>query len=288
MTAAPQLLLIGGVVAVGVLHTVVPDHWLPIAILARQQGWSRGETAWAAARAGFGHVMSTVLLGLAVWFGGAALARRFGATIDLASSAALVAFGAWVAVSAWRELPGRQARRHGHAHRHHHDHRHGHHRHDDDEPEWIADPLYAAAGAGVAVALRHRHIHRHGGGLPHVHWHDHEGGTEHDIAAAGEPPLHRHRHRMPGRGALVLILGSSPMVEGIPVFFAAGSYGGGLIGPMAVAFAASTIATYVVLCVGSTASLQRMNLARLERYGEVLSGGLIAAIGLAFGIAATV
>jgi len=52
---------------------------------------------------------------------------------------------------------------------------------------------------------------------------------------------------------------------------------------MVVAFALSTIATYVVLCVASAARLQRLRLGAVECYGEVLSGVLISAIGLAFG-----
>src|ERR1700693_4373902 len=84
--------------------------------------------------------------------------------------------------------------------------------------------------------------------------------------------------------ALLLILGSSPMVEGIPAFFAAGKYGIGLIVAMAVVFAISTIATYVLLCVYSTAGLQRVRLGAFEKYGEVLSGAFIALVGLAFWI----
>ncbi len=72
------------------------------------------------------------------------------------------------------------------------------------------------------------------------------------------------------------------MVEGIPAFFAAGKYGLGLIIPMAVGFAASTILTYVLLCVYSTASLQRVKFGTLERYGEVLSGTFIVLVGVAF------
>ena len=53
---------------------------------------------------------------------------------------------------------------------------------------------------------------------------------------ASEPPLHEHRHKTPARTALLLILGSSPMAEGIPAFFAAGKYGVGLIAIMAVVF----------------------------------------------------
>jgi hypothetical protein len=96
----------------------------------------------------------------------------------------------------------------------------------------------------------------------------------------------RLRGRSSGRKstALLLILGSSPMVEGIPAFFAAGKYGIGLIVVMAVVFAISTIATYVLLCVYSTAGLQRVRLGPFERYGEVLSGAFIALVGLAFWI----
>jgi hypothetical protein len=81
-----------------------------------------------------------------------------------------------------------------------------------------------------------------------------------------------------------LILGSSPMVEGIPAFFAAGKYGIGLIVVMGVVFAISTIATYILLCVYSTAGLQRVRLGVFERYGEVLSGVFIALVGIAFWI----
>jgi hypothetical protein len=129
-------------------------------------------------------------------------------------------------------------------------------------------------------------LHRHGSGPAHLHWHDHFPATAHPVLAgfATEPPLHAHRHKTTARTALLLILGSSPMVEGIPAFFAAGKYGARLIAPMAAVFAASTIATYVVLCVWSTAGLQRLRLGAVERYGEVLSGGVIALIGVMFGL----
>ena len=43
----------------------------------------------------------------------------------------------------------------------------------------------------------------------------------------------------------------------------------------------SIVATYVILCEGSVASLQRVSLGPIERYGEVLSGAFIALIGVA-------
>jgi len=172
-------------------------------------------------------------------------------------------------------------------HAHGHD-EHGHdygHRHDHETaPE--DDPLYAPLRGETAVLTRHLHAHRHGRGSAHSHWHDHTPASSHPITAEIEtaPPAHDHRHKTTARVALLLILGSSPMVEGIPAFFAAGKYGIGLIVVMAVVFAISTIATYVLLCVYSTAGLQRLRLGPFERYGEVLSGAFIALVGLAFWI----
>jgi hypothetical protein len=212
MDLAPEALLVAAVGAVGVLHTMVPDHWAPITLIARQRGWTRGQTARAALQAGTGHVVSTLVIGVIVWIAGVAFATRFGQLVSTLSSLALIAFGGWIAVSSWLELRAHDA---------------------------------------------HEQVHEHA----HPHGHKHEDSS---------------------RTALLLILGSSPMVEGIPAFFAAVRYGAALLVVMAIVFALSTIATYVVLCVASTAGLQRMRFGAFERYGEVLSGAFIALVGLVF------
>jgi hypothetical protein len=113
---APQLLLIGAVAAVGVLHTIVPDHWVPIALIARQRGWTRSETARASFQAGIGHVMSTLLIAMVVWIAGVAFATRFGKFVDTATSASLIGFGGWIAIGALREMHGAGRHSHGHSH----------------------------------------------------------------------------------------------------------------------------------------------------------------------------
>ena len=380
MTFAPELLLVSAVVAVGVLHTIVPDHWVPITLLARQQGWSRGETARAALQAGSGHVVSTLALGLIVWIAGVAFATKFGHVVSIASSLALIGFGGWIAIGSWREMKAG-----GHGHNHSHGHTHGrdadatidgphgsernviahepalvelsifergvaprfrltgpesgvvraetvredgareaftfanlglfwesdtpipephafrvelavmhgeredtystrfeeHEHHVHDEPAHESDErLYLPLRSGVVMT--HVHLHRHGERAVHAHRHDHDPETAHVLVPEGDAPVHDHGHKKSKRTALLLILGSSPMVEGIPAFFAAGRYGIGLIAVMAVLFAFSTIATYVVLCVYSVAGLQRVKLGALEAYGEVLSGVFIALIGIVF------
>jgi ABC-type nickel/cobalt efflux system permease component RcnA len=237
--STPEWLLVGAVAAVGVLHTVVPDHWVPITLVARQRGWSVAQTARAALLAGTGHVLTTLAIAVVVWGAGVAAARTFGALVDTLASLALVAFGGWIAISSLLEM--RRAAQ-GHSHGHSHGHGHG---------------------------------HSHG----HDHGHDHD---DHGHAAEHEEHRHDQNPRTGSRTALLLILGSSPMVEGIPAFFAAGKYGVGLIVVMSLVFAVATMATYAALCVASVAGLQRVSLGPLEKYGEVLSGAFIALVGLVF------
>jgi len=101
-------LLVAGVGAVGVLHTIVPDHWAPIALLARQRNWSRRETARVAAGAGLGHAISTLAIGALAFFAGALAAQRLGRYIDLTAGWALVGFGVWTVIEGVRELRARQ------------------------------------------------------------------------------------------------------------------------------------------------------------------------------------
>jgi hypothetical protein len=264
MSSQSAVLLMIAVLVVGVLHTLVPDHWVPITLIARQRGWSRAQTGKAAALAGLGHTISTLLIAAVLWVAGMAFAARFGEAVDRVASLALIGFGAWVAIGSLRELDaeshhqGEALAKHGHAAHHGHHHELG--------------------------RQGHAHVHRHEGGPTHIHWHTHGHGdwhgTEGDLALS--PPLHDHAHPTSGRTALLLVLGSSPMVEGIPAFFAASRFGVGLILVMSVVFALATMSTYVALCLASTAGLQRMHLGPLERYGEVISGSFIALLGVVF------
>lgn len=332
MNYGPQLLLIGAVAGVGVLHTLVPDHWVPITLIARQRGWTRAETLSASLKAGTGHVVSTLAIALVVWLAGVAFAKRFGHYVDTASSIALIGFGSWIAISALLEMRGVGGHGHSHGHTHNHaalgigDPIHGPElqriaTHDGELAlsifETNVPPCFRLTGAlddsvvvttirddgtrhdfamsnrgdylesiesipephqfAVIVATDHGgHSHSYNTRFTE-HAHDH-GGHSHDQGG------HEHQANVSSRTALLLILGSSPMVEGIPAFFAAGKYGVGLITIMSVVFAVATIATYALLCVSSTVGLQRVSFGPFEHYGEVFSGAFIALVGLAFWI----
>jgi hypothetical protein len=97
--ASAEWLLIGAVATVGVLHTIVPDHWVPITLIARQRGWSPAQTARASLLAGTGHILSTLAIASVVWIAGVAVAKTFGHWVDTIASIALILFGGWIAIS---------------------------------------------------------------------------------------------------------------------------------------------------------------------------------------------
>lgn len=161
--------LVVTVAVVGVLHTIVPDHWVPIALLARQRGWSRGETARAAFLAGVGHTATTL---------------------------ALVAFGGWIAAQAWRDLRRGHGHGHprGHAHRHGGGHRHGHGGSGGGAhgPELVRlgdvhhGALLSIHEDGGPPRFRVSGAEADGNGPPHVHWHDHTEEDAHDPAPGAD------------------------------------------------------------------------------------------------------
>jgi ABC-type nickel/cobalt efflux system permease component RcnA len=326
MSDSSAVLLVGAVAAVGVLHTIVPDHWVPITLIARQRGWTRAETARTAFKAGVGHVLSTLAIAAFVWVAGVAVAQRFSHWVDTIASLALVGFGLWIAVFAWRDLQGHGGHAHTHSDGFPHDEggsgAHGPELQRLQTKHGAVDLSIYESGVPPRFRLTRNfadsavlETRRDGGQrqtfvfanrgdywesteqIPEPHQFavsvtlDHEGHahtasaqfTEHDHG-----PGNKHHHGHSGRGknrtALLLILGSSPMVEGIPAFFAASKYGAGLLMLMSLVFGATTIATYMLLCVYSVAGLQRVSLGPLEGYGEVLSGSFIALVGLVFWI----
>lgn len=323
----PQLLLVGAVASVGVLHTMVPDHWVPITLIARQRGWTRTQTTRAALLAGTGHVLSTLAIAVIVWLAGVVAAKQFGAWIDTLTSLALVGFGGWIAISALLEMRGGRGHSHGHAHGHGDEHAVGDGIHGPEQQRIETDdgpvvlsiyeegqaPHFRLSGghfdradvvttrpdgaSRTFACVRRNSFWESTDAIPEPHafavtvrlGHDDHDQTYPATFSEDEHGGHGHHHHhaavdaKPGsRTALLLILGSSPMVEGIPAFFAAGKYGAPLIILMSLVFAATTIATYVILCVASVASLKRVSLGPLEKYGEVLSGAFIALIGLVF------
>jgi nickel/cobalt transporter (NicO) family protein len=153
----PVLLLAAAGVGFG--HAVMPDHWLPLAMLSRTRHYRTGTVARLSLAAAVAHVVVSLLLGGVVIGVGLQFRASITGHTDLAVGGILLATGAVFLIL---DLRGKG---HGHGHDHgSHSHGHEHAGHDHDG--------------------HHHHHHHH----DHDHDHDHDGAdhpAEHLPAEAG-------------------------------------------------------------------------------------------------------
>lgn len=113
-----NITLIAGVIGIGLVHGVLPDHGWPIAAtyaLRQRRRFAAG--AIAAIVIGVGHLLSSLALVAAFLLLADTLALHETRWLPMTAGALLVALGVW-------ELLGVRS---GHSHHHHHDHDHEHH-----------------------------------------------------------------------------------------------------------------------------------------------------------------
>ncbi len=148
--------------AVGSLHTVAPDHWMPFAALARARKWTPLRTARTTVVCGFGHVTTSAALGIVALFAGLGVIRLIGGRLESFANVLLMGFGTIYMLWGLRRSFRRDPLGVMHASDHHHSH--GRSDHDHGLTEWSlfvlfsADPcvavipmILAAAGAGWAA-----------------------------------------------------------------------------------------------------------------------------------------
>jgi sulfite exporter TauE/SafE len=132
-------ILIAAAASIAFFHTLMgPDHYLPFIVMSRSGNWSLRKTIWITILCGFGHVLSSVLLGLAgIVFGIAVSEITFFETVrGSLATWVLIAFGlvyfAWGMTNALRNRPHTHKHahagqiQHNHSHDHHEDHLHAH------------------------------------------------------------------------------------------------------------------------------------------------------------------
>jgi len=128
--------------------------------------------------------------------------------------------------------------------------------------------VYALWGWRRVVNARwHDHGHAHG----HPHWH--LGRTDH---AHGDPA----EGRVTG-WTLFLLFSADPCVAVIPLMFAAAPLGWTRTLTVVAAYEAATIGTMIALVLPARAVAGTVRGAWADRYGAVLAGGIIAAVGVA-------
>ena len=150
-----ELAVVVGVIALGIVHGVLPDHGWPIAAtyaLAHPRKWIRGTAA--ALILGIGHLISSVALVLAYFWFSRFAAFAEGPWMKPLAGALLIALGIYEYASGGHGHAHDLERGHEHDHSHEngHDHEHGH---------------------------THDHEHGHTHDYDHEHTHAHTHGDEH-------------------------------------------------------------------------------------------------------------
>ncbi|MGH7919760.1 MAG: hypothetical protein ACREQM_07425, partial [Candidatus Dormibacteraceae bacterium] len=66
MSLGTGLLLLLAAAAVALLHSVLPDHWVPLAVVARAERWGPLRTLRVSGLAAVGHVVTSLVLAAVV------------------------------------------------------------------------------------------------------------------------------------------------------------------------------------------------------------------------------
>lgn len=241
----PAVLIAAG--GVGLAHAVLPDHWVPLAVIARTRRDPLRRVVRLSLLAGLAHVVVSLALGAVVVAVGLSVRSSIQSRADLIVGVVLIVTGLAFLLA---QALGRP-HAHDHTDAHAHAHGHTHDRHPGGSPD---------------------------GNPPHL---EHDLDTDHDVDHA--EATHRRAPAAAPRGLALLIpfgAAASPDLTILPVFLAAAALGAPAAAGSLVVFAAVTIATFVALTTAAVASGRQVRGEWIDRYANVITAGVLIAIGI--------
>ncbi|MBE7170494.1 MAG: hypothetical protein INR73_07885 [Williamsia sp.] len=85
--------LILGILLLGLVHALIPNHWLPLVAVAKAENWSKRDLTKIAFLSALAHVSGTVLLGIVLGNVGQTLAHRYDDYVHVIAPVLLIVFG---------------------------------------------------------------------------------------------------------------------------------------------------------------------------------------------------
>jgi len=239
--------LLAAAAGVGFGHAILPDHWVPLAVVGRTRRYPVARVARLSGMAGVAHVLVSIVLGAAIIVVGLQFRSTVAHAQDTIIGCVLILTGLGFAIL---ELTG-------HGHHHEHDHDHGH---------------------------QHEHEHEHERHDGHEHGRHHERGHEHShllSAAEADQRVAAGESRARGLAAIMVPFGAaaSPDLTILPVFLAATTAGVSTAIGTLVVFAAVTIGTIVGLTLLACFGGYQMRGQWLEQRGNALTALVLVVIG---------
>ena len=159
MHSTSIFLLLGAAAVVAILHSILPDHWVPLAVVARTQRWSIPRVVRVTFFASIGHVITSLILGGIL----ALIGLQFQKEIDTQQGhivgAVLILTGIIFLIWGWiGSGPHQHNHSEGHTHdhdvghRHNHDHTHEYQHNDTKEQSVVKRLAAIAVPFGVAAS----------------------------------------------------------------------------------------------------------------------------------------
>lgn len=238
MNTLPALLLAAG--GIGFCHAVMPDHWLPLAVLSRTRRYGTARVARLSLAAALTHVAVSLMLGGILVIIGLQFRTTVARHADLVVGGILLATGTLFLVL---DLAGKG---HGHSHEGegHHHHGHGHHNH-----------------------------HGHGG-HPREHSHSTTAVLERPEPAPGNRTARGLAGLLVPFGAA-----ASPDLTILPVFLAASALGAtAALGSLAT-FTVATVATITGFTTAAALGARLFTAAWIDRRANLIGALTLLAIG---------
>ena len=85
--------IITATVILGMVHALIPNHWLPLVAIAKSENWSRYELMFVTFLSASAHVLGTVILGVILGMVGIRLAHQYEDYLHIIAPVLLILFG---------------------------------------------------------------------------------------------------------------------------------------------------------------------------------------------------
>lgn len=283
--STPVLLLLAAAV-VAVIHSILPDHWVPLAVVGRTQRWSLGHVATVSALAAGGHVLASLVLAGIV----ALVGLQFRQQIE--AQQGHIVGGVLALTGAGFLLWGLSGRAHPHSHKGHPEPGHSHDPHQSGHEERPPHEHDHAAEADPTDLQSHLHKHSDVELKSPAHGHQHAHGKvihshahRHEAFIAERRQILETKSREQGLAARLATIAvpfgvaASPDLTLLPLALAATAYGTGVVVLTLGVFSAATMATFVGLTVVATAAGYQIKGDWLEDNANTITAVVLIVIG---------
>ncbi|MCH8012135.1 MAG: hypothetical protein IIA61_09350 [Candidatus Marinimicrobia bacterium] len=106
-------LFIGSLI-LSLMHIVLPNHWMPVVIMGRSQGWQKSKIRQIAVITGVSHSVSTLIIGIVVGMLGIRLTETNLEVMKIIAPAVILVFGIIYLLLGIRQLADRNKTHHHH------------------------------------------------------------------------------------------------------------------------------------------------------------------------------